>query len=192
MRYIQTPIFKFEELSEKAKDHAKTHLDTFEFEAEWVLDDFKTIAGIMGFYDITPRYSGFWSQGDGASFTGRYKYAKGAPKLIKEYAPKDAELLSIAEGLQAFQCVNFYRIRATLSVRGHHYAHENTIAFEVYDSENEYRSIDAEDFEELFKDLMRWLYKRLEEGYDAVNTDEYIQEHCTANNYEFDEDGNLI
>lgn len=195
MRYIQTPVYKFEELSETAKDHAKTVLNTFEFGAESVLEDLKTIAEILGFYDVTPRYSGFWSQGDGASFTGRYKYAKGAPKAIKEYS-NDAELLRIAEGLQALQRVNFYHLRATLSLgsRSNHYCHENTINFEVYDSETEYRALGGalEDLPELARDLMRWLYSALEREYNYCNSDEYIKDHCESNGYEFDVNGNLI
>ena len=191
----QIDIYTFDELSDKAKDRVKQWADTFEFSAESTIYDFKTIAKIIGFYDIDTRYSGFWSQGDGASFTGRYKYAKGAAKLIREYAPLDVELHRIVDGLQSIQRNNFYRLRAILTpgANSNHYSHENTISFELYDYDNEYKHISQEDdFKEVCRDLMRWLYSALESNYAWCNSDEYISEHCDSNEYQFDINGGVI
>lgn len=187
----QIQLYTYDELSDTAKERVKQWVDAFEFGAECVLDDFKTIAGMMGFYDITLRYSGFSSQGSGASFTGRYKYAKGASKAIRKYAPQDAELHSIADALQALQRAHFYRITAHLSLGSgsNFYAHENTIAVQVDRGDDYAPESVLEDFKELARDLMRWLYAALEREYDYCNSDEYLSEHCVANGYEFTADG---
>lgn len=91
----------------------------------FVFDDFERIGKILGVRFATrivplygggtrqkPRiwFSGFWSQGDGACFEGEYEYAKAAPKHIRAYAPKDAELHRIADALQSIQRLNFYQL----------------------------------------------------------------------------------
>ena len=48
-----------------------------------------------------------------------------------------------------------------------------------------------ERFLELSRQLMRILYKKLNDEYDYLNSDEAIIEHIKANNYEFTEDGKL-
>lgn len=186
-------LYTYDELSDDAKGRVREWADTFEFEAEWILDDFKTIASMMGFYDITPRYSGFWSQGDGASFTGHYDYAKGAANAVREYAPQDAELARIVDGLQALQKRNFYQLRASLTLgpRPNYYAHENTISIGVERGDAWASDEVQTEFAELARDLMRWLYRALERGYDNCNSDEYLSEHCAANEYEFTADGRI-
>src|SRR3546814_12883100 len=72
------------------------------------------------------QFRGFWSQGDGASFEGRWHHAKGSVVKIKAYAPKDAELHDIAARLNAIQRRNFYQLYAIITQRGH-YCHENPI-----------------------------------------------------------------
>lgn len=186
-------LYKYNELSDTAKECVKQWADTFEFASESVLEDFEQIAGILGFYDITPRYSGFWSQGDGASFTGRYKYAKGASKAIRDYAPQDTKLHAIADGLQALQARHFYKLRAvlTLGSGSNYYSHENTVSIEVSRDDNDAPESVQNNFKELARDLMRWLYKALEREWEHCNSDEYIAEHCTANGYEFTEKGEI-
>ena len=58
-------------------------------------------------------FSGFWSQGDGACFEGRYAYAPRASLRIRDYAPRDTELHRIADALQALQRLNFYQLTAS-------------------------------------------------------------------------------
>jgi hypothetical protein len=190
---VEKTLYTFNELSDTAKDTARTALDTFEFQAECTLEDFTSIANLMGFYDVKPRYSGFWSQGDGASFTGRYKYAKGGAKAVKEYAPQDVELHRIAQGLQDLQARYFFQLTANLTqgTNSNLYAHEFTISIDV---EQDGASVNIEtekEFTELARALMKWLYRALEAAYDDCNTNEYILEHCEANGYEFDIKGNL-
>jgi len=66
-------IYKFSELNEQAKQKA---LDWWKenrepnFDADAILEGIKEDLESMGMEEIDVRYSGFWSQGDGLSFTG--------------------------------------------------------------------------------------------------------------------------
>ena len=78
---ITKNFYLFNELSEEQKQevldrHRGYDVDHFEW-FEYTIDDYKEILEIIGFYDIDINFSGFWSQGDGASFTGKYYYEKG-------------------------------------------------------------------------------------------------------------------
>ena len=209
MRYIQTPVFKFSELSDKAKARAREWYRQGALDYEWydaVYEDAATIADILGIDLRTRKYtfqngtvkhngtnigfSGFWSQGDGAHFEGTYKYAKGAPKAIKKHAPKDAELLRIAEALQKIQSQYFYKLAATVKHRGH-YQHENCTDILVYHTDD-YRDVPEDDIIELLRDFMRWIYSQLEKEHDCLNSDEQVDEAIQANEYEFTENGKLI
>ena len=75
-------------------------------------------------------FSGFWSQGDGASFEGTYAYARGAARAIRAHAPKDAELHAIADALADVQRPNFYQLGADIRQSGR-YCHEYTMAIHV-------------------------------------------------------------
>lgn len=128
-------------------------------EYEWwnsVYEDFKAIAGILGFDVHDMQFSGFWSQGDGASFTGNYAYKKGCIAAIKEYAPKDETLHAIARDIVAMQKPAFYRIEGTIYRQSHLYSHENTIR------------ADSDDLTEIARRLCQWLYTKLEEEHDYL------------------------
>jgi hypothetical protein len=64
-------------------------------------------------------FRGFWSQGDGACFEGRYAYARRASAAIRRHAPLDVELHRIVDRLQAVQRRNFYQLSAEARHRGH-------------------------------------------------------------------------
>nr|WP_292053745.1 hypothetical protein [Mesorhizobium sp.] len=106
---IETTVYRLDELSEAAKEKARAWYREGAFDHDWfefVYDDFERICEILG-VELKTRavrlmgggtrqkpciwFSGFWSQGDGASFEGRYGHAKGAPARIREHAPKDGE-----------------------------------------------------------------------------------------------------
>lgn len=152
---------------------------------ECAIDDFTRVAEILGF-DVSSRdvqFSGFWSQGDGASFTGTYVYAKGAAKHIREYAPKDTGLHAIADMLQDLQRRNFWHLTARVYRIGHHYSHSNTIAAECErDTQNP-----TDDSDDIVTDAARrlsdWLYSNLESEYEYQSHDDAGRQ-CGAAMYE--------
>jgi hypothetical protein len=190
---IEKKIFKFVELSDSAKEKARewyrnasAHDDWYDF----VIDDCKTIAALIGWQIESIGYSGFWSQGDGAHFTGRIGYAKGCYKSVIAYAPNDQELARIAYEWQALQRVHFYKLSAEVSHRGH-YQHENCTSFEVYKDDEYTDAAIEESVKEIARDYMRWIYARLESEYNYLNSDEQVDESITANEYEFEENGSV-
>jgi len=198
MKTITVNVYSFNELSDEAKKKAREWYRDGGFDFEWwdfVYDDSITIAGLMGI-DISKIYfSGFYSQGDGACFEGYYSYKINSVNLVKEYAPEDKELRRIIETLQAIQKKHFYKLSANVKHRGHYY-HENCTEIQVYKDGNYLHSeseLQAEDeISECLRDFMMWIYKSLENNWDYLNSDESVDETIEANDYEFDESGNLI
>ena len=136
-------------------------------------------------------FSGFWSQGDGGSYEGYWSYAKGATKRIRDYAPKDATLHSIADRLQAIQRRNFYQLCAEATHRGRYY-HEFCMSVDLTrDSRTSQAATeDAEEIvTEALRDLARWLYRLLEAEHDYLTSDESIEDGLIANEYIFTEGG---
>ena len=136
-------------------------------------------------------FSGFWSQGDGACFEGYFSHAKGAAARIRDYAPKDAALHSIADRLQAIQRRNFYQLAAEVSHRGRYY-HEYTMSVDVTRDSPTWQppTEGAEEIvTEAIRDLVRWLYRQLQVEYDHLTSDESIEDSIIANEYTFTEGG---
>lgn len=136
---------------------------------ESVYDDFIAICDIIGF-DVSSRdiqFSGFWSQGDGASFTGSYSYRKQSAKRIREYATNDTELHAIADMLAELQRRNFYQLTASITRRGYHYSHSNTISAECEREGYQYPTSDSDDIvTDASRRLSDWLHSTLESEYE--------------------------
>lgn len=206
---IETAVYRLDELSDEAKEKARAWYRDGAFEYDWydcVYEDFESICKILGLrldtravslYGGGTRgkpciwFSGFWNQGDGACFEGRYSHAKAAPRKIRAHAPKDEELHRIADALQAIQRRNFLQIHAVVTHRGRYY-HENSMAISVErDSPtSQEMTSDAEDAViEALRDLACWLYRQLEREYEYLTSDAVVDEAILANEYTFTEDG---
>jgi len=74
-------LYQFVELSDEAKQKAREWFREVssgnfnDFDFEYFKDDFINMMSIFGFEVDGVFYSGFSSQGDGASFAGKYSYA---------------------------------------------------------------------------------------------------------------------
>lgn len=213
MRTIETTLYTFDELDDSAKDRAREWyrrgMDDDSYWHEFVYDDANTIAEIIGIQidtvavplmDGSKRYrpaiyfSGFYSQGDGACFTGRYEYARGSCKNIRSHAPLDTELHRIADELQAIQRRHFYKLYSRITQSGN-YCHSRTMSVETFwdYSNDEYPSIDTQyEVEQLIRDFADWIYSRIEAEYEYQNSDEAIDESIRANEYEFTNQGEIV
>ena len=201
-------LYQFSELSEAAKQHAlgkQAEFEGQEFDPEFVYYDAANIAALMGIdlnkravklmgggtrYEPAIYYSGFWSQGDGACFEGTYQYKKGSQKAVREYAPVDAKLHRIVDGLFSIQARNFYQLQATSQQRGHYY-HSGCMDVSVERYDGKEMTDDAEDeITQLLRDFADWIYKQLEAEYDYRVSAEACQESIEYE-YEFDENGDI-
>ncbi len=209
MQTIQTNVFTFDELDERAKERARDWWreanagETFQF--KYIIDDAAEVLKILGFElktrdiplmsgktraEVCIYWSGFCSQGDGASFEARYKYKSGSAQAVRAYAPKDERLHKIADRLQAIQKSFFYKLFADIFTRGN-YTHEYAMQINADYEKDETRDIsEAEaDILECARDLARWIYKNLDEQNDYMNENEYIDECLITNEYTFTETG---
>ena len=208
-RIIETTVYTIDELSDAAKENARIWYRHQGLHDEWydfVYEDFETICGILGITLATtpvrlygggtrdkPQifWSGFHSQGDGASLFGTYCHARGASKAIRAHAPKDAELHRIADELQPVQRRNFHQLHASIRQSGR-YCHEYSMAIEVErDSPTRQPMTDgAEDTViEALRDLARWLYRQLRSEYEHQTSDEAVDEIVSINEWTFKADG---
>ncbi|WP_120632610.1 antitoxin of toxin-antitoxin stability system [Ruegeria sp. EL01] len=206
---VETTIYRLDELPSSAKDIARDWYREGGFDYDWysfVFEDFERICNILGvqlrtrpvrLYGGSTRqdpciwFTGFWSQGDGASWEGYYSYAKGAPAAIRSYAPIDEDLPRIADALQSIQRRNFYQLRADSTKRGR-YCHANCMDISVRrDSPTcQDMTADAEGTViEALRDLACWLYRQLEKEYEDLSSDEVVDETIAANEYTFTGDG---
>ncbi len=208
-RIIETTVYTIDELSDAAKENARVWYRQHGLHDDWydfVYEDFETICRILGVtLATTPvrlygggtrdkpqvNFSGFGSQGDGASFAGQYGHANGAAKEIRAHAPENTELHRIADELQAVQRRNFHQLRASIRQQGRH-CHEYTMAIEVErDSPTGQPPTDGaeETVIEAMRDLARWLYRQLRSEYEHQTSDEAVDEIVSINEWTFQADG---
>lgn len=204
-------LYTYDELpTEAAKVKARDWFregDRFEGMESW--DDFIAICEAMG-VDIghetskgwqgrettSPmiRYTGFWSQGDGASFAGTFKATGKAGASIRAYAPQDDELHRIADAIDAIAANYPNGLTADITFSQSRYCHENTmqidaLAIDMHDDEISIPDAEDKELTELFRSLARWLYRYLESEYNERNSDESVEGDILANEYTFTEDG---
>lgn len=204
-RTVTKEIYQFDELTDKAKESARSWFrEGIGSEELTDYDDWRIMADILGIEFKEKRvklYGGgtrndpdiSWSlgytQGDGASFDAYYKFAKQAPKRIRDNAPTDAKLLAIAEGLAAIQKRNGYALRA--QTHAHNVA-SYSMEVNVDDNRKPDEGPSAEAAEEITKQLRAfadWIYDQIRAQNDYLTSDESVDESIRANGYEFDADG---
>lgn len=219
-RTITKTVYQFDELGDQAKEKARDWwrecVEASDYDS--VIEDAAHMAELLGI-EIDARswrnsygfegsepliyWSGFSSQGDGASFEGRYEYRKGAVKAIlaetgagrEDASEGDRELLRIAHQLQELQRPAFYSLTARMG-RGHnsnYYSHSNTMSVDVERSdEREVTGDQEETLTQLMRDFADWIYSQLEQENDWIYSDENVDECIRINDYEFYEDGSRI
>lgn len=158
---------------------------------DYIYEDFREVALCMGIEVDKIAFSGFWCQGDGASFTGTWGMpAKGSiMKNTRAYAGADDELIRIAHELWDAQRRNFYKLYASITRTGHTYVHSNTMILDVETSHG-HTGWAGDKYDTQVTDAMRhladWLYRRLEDEYDYLMTDDAIHEYMLANEITID------
>lgn len=195
----ETMVYDYNELSDEAKRHALETLHNINIHDQWfdfVFDDVKAIAELMGIDIDNIYFSGFWSKGNGACFEGHYEYRRGSVQDVQQYAPQDKELHRIVKELAELQKVCFYQARAAIKHSGHYYHQYCTdisLDYESHDSGKDHYP--GEHVEETIigtlRDFMLWIYRHLEKNYEDLTSEESIIETIKANEYEFTEAGEI-
>lgn len=223
---IVRQLYQYEELTDKAKEAAREwyrEASAYDEFHEFVYEHAVQCAKILGIEiaDKTQNwvnvstgkkgvhtspaifFSGFWSQGDGACFEGRYSFAANAAKLIRDHAPTDTDLHAIADALASLPYGEGWSAR--MKHTDHHYSHSGCMSVDsewrgpvadaMGDEITELPDNDLCDGEETIKRAMRdfadWIYRQLEAEYAYQNADEQVDDSIIANEYEFTETGEI-
>ena len=176
----EVTLYSFSELSENVK--AKLIYE-FDIDSSWdhpIIEMIEQEAEEMGIEDFDLRYSGFWSQGDGLSFTGTLSEDL-VEKIYKEKVNRDG----FGEENPAFT-VSFYR-------SNNMYCHEKTVSASV---EGCFEEEDNRFFEGVFnewKDAQcQYWYNILKECYEIQTSEDFIEEHYKDCGEIFLSDGRIL
>jgi hypothetical protein len=199
MKEIKIKGYTFKELNEKAKTTAlETHRDILVEHNDWhepVLEGFKEDLELIGFADIKPAYSGFWSQGDGACFTSN------CIALVKVFERiKSTNYFDIPQSWM--DAANDGLITATI-IKGresfcYRYEHSNTITanIEYFGNSEQMSNGDLSELDTVLtayaRHLSDTLYLDLETAYDAETADEAVGAELEEREYLFTEEGQHI
>jgi hypothetical protein len=194
---------KYHELSDEAKGKAVEWMQESNIEHyddSCVIDDWKALLSKLGFIDVNIWWSGFWSQGDGACFTGMWNAhwldmldsaadytSADRAKEIMAYPTEIRGLFKLLDPVDD-DWMNDYDspivTKCTLTHRGSYY-HENSILFD-FDNGPPTPDDAMREFSEWCQDLMRMIYKDLEADYEWATGVECAVEHIEMNDYDYD------
>jgi hypothetical protein len=203
--------FTFDELSQSAKDKACQQYAEHCMDHEWweyVYQDFTERCEAAGFMNPKFQFSGFWSQGDGASFSCDFEFRglKALEFLNKE--DHDQVLRALFEAKFSGIATDFYvggRIKT-----GWHYSNVGSMTME--DLELRFDDTDRGDINnflflladglnflvaggnvlEAARDIANDLYRALEKEYYYMISEEQVAETCEANDWKFNENGDIL
>lgn len=158
---------------------------------ECLYEDYALMLEEKGISATDFAFSGFYSQGDGASFIGKINLAT---------------FLKVHELEAKYPATTFFATRGEVSAnlyrRSHHYSHENTvninfnddiyndqdeddIRYTVYEEMSDQYLSDEEDLDDdvlnICRSYMRDLYRQLRDEYEYLTSDEVVWETIVAN-----------
>lgn len=184
MEKLTIEVYSFEELDEKAQKvaldkHRDVNVDYYWYTG--VTENAKDTLAEQGFEEADILFSGFGSQGDGASFTATVNLDKLCKAL--GYSESDTKKL------------RGYEVDVTLRRTEHRYEHENTVTVDV-DFSGDHTDESVKLCERLDKDaealrykLSREIYRDLEHEYFMRISDDVVKETLVEGDYKFLKDG---
>lgn len=178
---------KFKDLPEKRKEELRDKWRELNVCDDWYEDTFdyaKEEAAKFGLHIENIYFSGFWSQGDGASFDGYLSFKECDAATL----PEDVrDVYSAIHEQDAMVKIADPEAEFSVRVTQHgYYNHENTMHFEFrYSHDDEECSFlpDEETIEDALRDYARWIYSTLEEEYEYLTSDEAIDEYLNDQDY---------
>lgn len=218
--------FTFNQLSKEAKDAVRNF---FAPDYRWWDDIYAEMAEVgkqLGFqigtehhshrshFEYSIHFSGFYCQGDGASWEGHIVIRE----WLENYKPDDARAFIVSALIENGWIEPYLKVgkRHSYNHEGsmciaegsidslRHYAEEDARVldkgmFEGASVENLFDVVDEQYVCELEQEMLesarsfaRTIYERLRDEYEHMQSDEYLTELCEANEYLFDENGKLL
>jgi hypothetical protein len=200
--------YKFNELSPTAKQkaieaHASSLWD------DWfsgTISEWQDKLSQRGYKDPEIRFSGFWSQGDGASFSCSLDFkGESAESFLTESHKAKLTAKRVEWKMDGYDTGEFW-VFGTIHATGR-YCHHNTMTLDDWDITFDNASTESKEFlDELSEDatelpseiineaksLAQEIYKDLEKEYNYLTSEEYVALISSDNGYVFDENGNLL
>lgn len=202
--------YTISELNPEAKKAALEEIknrDSFQdrdIDLDWLVEaEQDELEDKFGLANVEVSFSGFWSQGDGASFVG---HVEDIPKFIRAIGIHDHILDKALKAL--IDVYDMYIVRTDSR-----YFHENTVRFEIEETDDTelilmspfgvgditmdlnglLEEIGLEDkASQWVKSKSREIYSKLEKAYNAEFSDETAEEWADNMGIEFDEEGNEV
>lgn len=199
-RTVRTKVYKFNELSKEAQ--AKVIEKMYDINVDydwwkWTIEEQTEDLTEKGYEDVEISFSGFGSQGDGASLTGKLNLLK--------WLENNGNALKIRSSVIGL--INSGKVHVGIDITrfSHHYVHERSTSVNVSvdfysngliswpDNIEKYLLDKLENYleSEVIR-LNKGIYKALEEEYFYQTSEEAIKETIEANEYEFTQDGRLF
>lgn len=220
---ITITAYKYSELEGRAKDRAREKLTEWVTAYEWydcTIDDAKERGNEKGFDIEDISFNGFYSQGDGACWTGRinlHDYITANLNPEGAWYGEDIILLELIDDGWVDRYI-------TIHNSSYRYTHSGGMQLSEYPN-NALESLDEDDDAVLTHGVMQganvyqlsrsfdyetrineWcddalkaardyadeVYKLLRDDYEHITSDESLSEHADANEYWFDETGRMV
>lgn len=174
-----------------------------EVDLDWVIENETEDLMTLGLDNVEISFSGFWSQGDGASFTAR---VNDIPAFIKTIGIEEEILPKVLEAFEEVYEMSIVRIDSR-------YVHENTVRFEIEEMDDTELvilsgfgfgdiTVDLNDtLEEIgletkasswVKSKCKEIYRTLEKAYYEEFSDEAAEKWADLMELRFDEEGNEV
>ena len=174
-----------------------------EVDLDWVIENETEDLMTLGLDNVEISFSGFWSQGDGASFTAR---VNDIPTFIKTIGIEEEILPKVLAAFEEVYEMSIVRIDSR-------YVHENTVRFEIEEMDDTELvilsgfgfgdiTVDLNDtLEEIgleakasswVKSKCKEIYRKLEKAYEEEFSDEAAEEWADSMGLRFDEEGNEV
>lgn len=171
-------VFSFDELTEEVKEKVIEKFRDINVDYYWSSDIEENTAERLeelGYSEPKLFWSGFWSQGDGASFSASGNIEKLVPKKYQKF----------------IESIDF--------TKNGRYEHEYTMSIDIDYNDKPTGRIGAMEFRNLEKELIenareeaRIFYDDLKTEYEYQTKDSCVIEAIKANEYQFLADGTLI
>jgi len=200
---------RYSELSPEAQKKAHEAYQPDQWD-DFVIEDAKEQGKLRGFEIDKIHYSGFWSQGDGASWQGTIDIKKFLEWEEQQEKPLLNDFQRVLLGAGA-------KYISSISITCHgRYSHSHTmllassvneLAIGAELSDGPYAGMRGEDYEELLnehvdeideiilsaaRDYADEIYKDLEAAYEYECSEENYKELAEINEWEFDEEGEMV
>ena len=209
---VEITGYTFQELTPQAKKQACSTLqpDNDCYWHEFITDNAKEEGKALGFSIDKIYFSGFYSQGDGASWVGTVDLIK----WLEKHKPDDP----LAHILSALMENDWVDARLNITANDSHYSHSNTmvrsdVSIQCEDPNDtlsmgmfaganvrtlmeslpdSYADDIADEVLQSARDYADEIYKQLRDEYERMCSEEYIAELCDANEYLFNKKGELL